>query len=56
MIGQIINAEVNDRLIGSVTMALLAVQKVSAVNGSVILRVHDVKETMQAIQVWHATK
>lgn len=56
MIGQIINAEVNDRLIGSVTMALLAVQKVSAVNGSVILRVHDVKETVQAIQVWHATK
>jgi dihydropteroate synthase len=56
MIGQIINAEVNDRLIGSVTMALLAVQKISAVNGSVILRVHDVKETMQAIQVWRATK
>jgi dihydropteroate synthase len=55
MIGQLINAEVNDRLIGSVTMAVLAAQKVYAANGTAILRVHDVKETVQAIQIWQAT-
>ena len=55
MIGQLINTEVNDRLIGSVTMALLAAQKIFSVGGSVILRVHDVKETKQAIQIWQAT-
>ena len=56
MIGQITNTEVNDRMIGSVTMAVLAAQKVYQANGSVILRVHDVKETKQAIQIWQATK
>jgi dihydropteroate synthase len=54
MIGQIINTEVNDRLIGSVTMAVLAAQKVYQANGSAILRVHDVKETKQALEIWHA--
>jgi dihydropteroate synthase len=56
MIGQIINTEVNDRLIGSVTMAVLAAQKIYSAGGSMILRVHDVKETKQAIQIWQATK
>ena len=56
MIGQIINTEVNDRLIGSVTMAVLAAQKVYQANGSAILRVHDVKETKQALDIWHATE
>jgi dihydropteroate synthase len=56
MIGQIINTEVNDRLIGSVTMAVLAAQKIYRAGGSMILRVHDVKETKQAIQIWQATK
>jgi dihydropteroate synthase len=56
MIGQILDAEVNDRLIGSVTMALLATQKIFSVGGSVILRVHDVKETKQALDIWHATE
>ena len=56
MIGQILDAEVNDRLIGSVTMALLSTQKIFSVGGSVILRVHDVKETKQALDVWHATE
>ena len=56
MIGQITNTEVNDRMIGSVTMAVLAAQKVYQANGSVILRVHDVKETKQAIQIWQATR
>ena len=56
MIGQIINTEVNDRLIGSVTMAVLAAQKIYSAGGSMILRVHDVKYTKQAIQIWQATK
>ena len=56
MVGQLINTEVNDRLIGSVTMGLLAAQKIYSVGGSMILRVHDVKETVQAIQIWQATK
>jgi dihydropteroate synthase len=56
MIGQLINTEVNDRLIGSVTMGLLAAQKIYSAGGSMILRVHDVKETVQAIQIWQATK
>jgi dihydropteroate synthase len=56
MIGQITNTEVNDRLIGSVTMAVLAAQKIYRAGGSMILRVHDVKETKQAMQIWQATK
>jgi len=54
MIGQILNADMNDRLIGSVTMALLAAQKIHHMGGSVILRVHDVKETRQALNIWQA--
>jgi dihydropteroate synthase len=56
MIGQILDADVNDRLIGSVTMALLAAQAIYGAGGSAILRVHDVKETKQALDVWLATK
>ncbi|MGB1868202.1 MAG: dihydropteroate synthase [Porticoccaceae bacterium] len=52
MIGQILNSDVDNRLIGSVTMAVLAAQRVSAARGSLILRVHDVKETVQALRVW----
>jgi len=55
LIGQMTDAEVNDRLIGSVTMALLATQKIYRAGGSVILRVHDVKQTRQALQIWQAT-
>lgn len=40
---------VHDRLVPSVTAALLAVQ-----NGAHIVRVHDVKETVQALKVWAA--
>ncbi len=54
MIGQIINAEVNDRLIGSVTMALLAAQLIYGAGGTAILRVHDVRETKQALDIWQA--
>ena len=56
MIGQILDADVNDRLIGSVTMALLATQAIYGAGGSAILRVHDVKETKQALNIWQATK
>ena len=56
VIGQILDADVNDRLIGSVTMALLAAQAIYGADGSAILRVHDVKETKQALNIWQATK
>jgi dihydropteroate synthase len=56
VIGQILDADVNDRLIGSVTMALLAAQAIYGAGGSAILRVHDVKETKQALNIWQATK
>jgi dihydropteroate synthase len=33
-------------------MAVLAAQQLSAAKSSLILRVHDVKETVQALSVW----
>jgi dihydropteroate synthase len=61
MIGQLINSVIDSRLVGSVTMALLMVQWVAqrraqtgASNG-IILRVHDVRETVQALTVWQRT-
>jgi dihydropteroate synthase len=56
MIGQLLDSAVDERLMGSVTMALLAAQKVKAVQGSLILRVHDVKETVQALHIWQQTE
>jgi len=51
MIGQMLGIQQADqRLIGSVAMALLAAQR-----GAAILRVHDVLETKQAIDVWKTT-
>ena len=41
--------DTRERLVPSVTAALLAVQ-----NGAHIVRVHDVKETVQALKVWAA--
>ena len=52
MIGQMLDAGVEERLIGSVTMAVLAAQTVQSAQGSLILRVHDVKETVQALCTW----
>lgn len=49
MIGTILNAPVDQRMIGSVTLALLLAQR-----GAAILRVHDVAETVQALQIWEA--
>ena len=39
------------RLVPSVTAALLAVQR-----GANVVRVHDVRETCQALAVWHAVE
>jgi len=52
MIGELLGSPVDERLMGSVTMAVLAAQKINAVQGALILRVHDVKETVQALKVW----
>ena len=49
LIGQITGVPVGQRLLGSVTLALLAAQ-----NGARILRVHDVEETRQVLQLWQA--
>ena len=54
MIGQLLDSDVDQRLIGSVTMALLAAQvAVQNINSQgLILRVHDVLETVQALTIW----
>ena len=48
-IGEITGRAVDDRMAGSVAASLLAVQ-----NGANLVRVHDVKETVDAIKVWMA--
>ena len=48
-IGKILNAEVEERLEGSLATAILG-----AANGADILRVHDVPETVKALAVAHA--
>ncbi|HYL88341.1 MAG TPA: dihydropteroate synthase [Burkholderiales bacterium] len=50
-IGKLTGRPVAERLAGSLTMALLALQ-----GGATILRVHDVKETRDVIAVWEAAK
>lgn len=49
MIGAVLDKPVEQRVVGSVAGALLAVQ-----NGAKILRVHDVAETADALKVWRA--
>lgn len=51
MIGNLTGALVNDRVYGSIALALYAVNK-----GASIIRVHDVKATVQALQCWEYTK
>ncbi len=51
MIGAITGRPVGERAAGSVAAALLAVQ-----NGASLVRVHDVKETVDAINVWMELK
>jgi dihydropteroate synthase len=50
-LGKITGRPVEERLAGSLAMALLALQ-----NGASILRVHDVKETRDIVAVWQAYK
>jgi dihydropteroate synthase len=51
MIGDITARPVEERAIGSVVAAVLAVQ-----NGARLVRVHDVRETVDAINVWLALR
>ena len=51
MIGEFTGRSVAERMAGSVAAALLAVQ-----NGARLVRVHDVKETVDAIKVWLALR
>jgi len=48
-IGHVTNTEVNDRLPGSLACACRAAQA-----GAGVVRVHDVKETVQALHTWEA--
>ncbi|MFC0227542.1 dihydropteroate synthase [Serratia aquatilis] len=50
MIGQLLNVPPEQRVIGSVACAVIA-----AMQGAQIVRVHDVKETVEAIRVVEAT-
>tara|TARA_Y100001968_G_scaffold290698_1_gene294648 strand:+ start:455 stop:616 length:162 start_codon:yes stop_codon:yes gene_type:complete len=47
MIGRITNTNVAERLPGSISLAIASIEK-----GVKFLRVHDVKETKQAISIW----
>lgn len=50
MIGNLLDREVNERLAGSLATAIIAAQQ-----GAKIIRVHDVKETVDALKVLQAT-
>ena len=49
MLGMITGRETDQRLAGSVTLAVLAIQA-----GAAIVRVHDVAETLDAIKLLEA--
>lgn len=51
MLGEITGHEVRERMLASVVAAVLAVQK-----GASIVRVHDVRETVDALKLWKALK
>ena len=50
-IGVLTGRDVDDRMAGSVAAALAAVAR-----GAAIVRVHDVRETVDALKVWHAVQ
>ena len=50
MIGQVLNVAPQERIIGSVSCAVIA-----AMQGAQIIRVHDVKETFDALRIVQAT-
>lgn len=49
MIGRLLDRDVDERLAASVALALMAVER-----GADIVRVHDVRETMDAVRLWRA--
>ena len=49
MIGNLLNRDVEQRLAGSLSTAIVAVQQ-----GAKIIRVHDVEETVDAIKILKA--
>jgi len=51
MLGQITGRPVGERMVASVTAAVLAAQA-----GAAVLRVHDVAQTVDALKVWQALK
>lgn len=51
MLGALTGRAVDDRVVASVAAALLAVQR-----GAAIVRVHDVRETVDALKVWRAVR
>ncbi len=50
MIGNVLDKAVEDRVVGSVAGALIAVM-----HGAAIVRVHDVEHTADALKIWQAT-
>ena len=48
---QVAQLDVTDRMVPSVTAAVLAVER-----GARVVRVHDVRQTVQALKVWAASK
>lgn len=50
-LGAVTGLEVQDRLVPSVAAALLSVER-----GASIVRVHDVRETVQALKVWQVVR
>jgi len=51
MLGKVTNLEVGERLLPSIAAAILAVER-----GAMIVRTHDVPETVSALQVWQAMR
>ena len=51
MVGEVLNKPVEERVHGSIAMAILAAQK-----GASIIRVHDVAGTVDALKMWAATE
>ena len=49
MIGNLLNCDIKERLAGSLTTAIIAMQQ-----GAKIIRVHDVKETVDALKILQA--
>ena len=50
MIGAVLDKTVEQRVMGSAAVALIA-----AMNGATILRVHDVEQTADVLKIWQAT-